>query len=152
PCCGATSSPDAETVPSRVRLLTSDNPLQIVFYNANTAKKHAVTCQLHPVSDSNEAVAQVRSVQVGVFGVRAWPMSGAAHGSTTVVLAEEWILVRQIIGTICTRHHLEVVGEAGTWADLVTLCRTRSPDVVLAGANLPDGPFEKHIDDCRPPG
>jgi DNA-binding NarL/FixJ family response regulator len=64
----------------------------------------------------------------------------------TVALADRSALVRNMVDAVCERYGLRVVGEASTSWQLVALCQTRRPDVVVADSDLGDGPIEGCID------
>jgi two-component system nitrate/nitrite response regulator NarL len=64
----------------------------------------------------------------------------------TVALADRSALVRNMVDAVCERYGLQVVGEASTSWQLVALCQTRRPDLVVADSDLVDGPVEHCID------
>src|SRR5436305_6948522 len=64
----------------------------------------------------------------------------------TVALADRSALVRNMVEAVCQRYGLEVVGEATTGWQLVALCQTRRPDLVVADSDLGDGPIEEWLD------
>ena len=64
----------------------------------------------------------------------------------TVALADRSALVRNMVDAVCERYGLRVVGEASTSWQLVALCQTRRPDVVVADSDLGDGPIEDCLD------
>ena len=64
----------------------------------------------------------------------------------TVALADRSALVRNMVDAVCERYGLQVVGEASTSWQLVALCQTRRPDLVVADSDLGDGPIEACID------
>jgi two-component system, NarL family, nitrate/nitrite response regulator NarL len=64
----------------------------------------------------------------------------------TVALADRSALVRNMVDAVCERYGLQVVGEASTSWQLIALCQTRRPDLVVADSDLGDGPIEECID------
>jgi len=54
--------------------------------------------------------------------------------------------VRNMVDAVCERYGLQVVGEASTSWQLIALCQTRRPDLVVADSDLGDGPIEDCID------
>ena len=64
----------------------------------------------------------------------------------TVALADRSALVRNMVEAVCQRYGLEVVGEASTGWQLVAVCQTRRPDLVVADSDLGDGPIETYLD------
>src|SRR4051794_8787701 len=64
----------------------------------------------------------------------------------TVALADRSALVRNMVDAVCERYGLDVVGEASTGWQLVALCQTRRPDLVVADSELGDGPIEVYLD------
>ena len=66
--------------------------------------------------------------------------------ATTVALADRSALVRNMVDAVCLRYGVRVVGEATTGWQLLALCQTRRPDVVVADSDLGDGPIEGCLD------
>ena len=74
-------------------------------------------------------------------------MSPIGHASRpTVVLAEPHALVRDIVKAVCVVHDLDVIGEASSGAQLVSICEQRRPDLAVVGIDFADGPVEGYLD------
>ena len=57
-----------------------------------------------------------------------------------VVLADDQAMIRSALAALLSlESDLEVVGQAGTCAEVVRVCRTARPDVVLLDVQMPDG-------------
>jgi DNA-binding NarL/FixJ family response regulator len=56
-----------------------------------------------------------------------------------LVVADSSTLLRRLLRTVCGRHGLRVVAETPSLADLLELCTTETPDVVVTAATLADG-------------
>lgn len=68
----------------------------------------------------------------------AKPVAEMTAAAVTVLLADDEPLVRSGLAAILgAEPDLEVVGEAGTGAEAVSLCRSSAPDVVLMDVRMP---------------
>ena len=59
-----------------------------------------------------------------------------------IVIADRNVLVRDLLRIVCARHGIRVVGETGNAAELVSLCETELPDVVVTDGMLDNEPVE----------
>lgn len=67
-------------------------------------------------------------------------------GPPTVLLAEDDVLVREILRAACADRDLRVTGEATSAEALVFLCAETHPDVTVTGDCLGDKPIETVMD------
>ncbi len=57
-----------------------------------------------------------------------------------VVLADDQAMIRTALATmLALEHDVEVVGQAGTCADVITVSAAAAPDVVVLDVQMPDG-------------
>jgi DNA-binding NarL/FixJ family response regulator len=62
---------------------------------------------------------------------------GATMSGTTVVLAEDDVLLREGMASLLERFGLQVVGQAGDGTQLLTLVREHAPELVVVDIRMP---------------
>jgi DNA-binding NarL/FixJ family response regulator len=67
------------------------------------------------------------------------------NSTVRIVLADRNVLVRDLLRIVCHRHGIRVVGETGNAAELLSLCETEQPDIVVTDAALEDAPAEEFM-------
>ena len=72
-------------------------------------------------------------------GIRASSASGRRAGGPTVLVVDDHVGFRAELCALLGLDGLDVVGEAGTAADVLTLAGRLRPAVVLLDVGLPDG-------------
>src|SRR2546423_505161 len=66
--------------------------------------------------------------------------------SPRVLLADHNPLSRDLLRLVCDRHHIHVVAEAATTAELVKLCVNEQPDVVITSSEV-ESPVDAVIEE-----
>jgi len=69
------------------------------------------------------------------------------NSTVRIVIADRNVLVRDLLRIVCNRHGIRVVGETSTATELVALCESERPDIVVTDATLEDAPIETFIAD-----
>jgi DNA-binding NarL/FixJ family response regulator len=65
--------------------------------------------------------------------------------SARVLIADPNALVRSLLRVALLRGDLTVVAETGTLAELLELCATEQPDVVVTNSDYDDGAIDRHV-------
>jgi DNA-binding NarL/FixJ family response regulator len=70
-------------------------------------------------------------------------------GGTRVALADDDVLLREGLASLLERSGFEVVGQAGTEAELLALVRAQQPDLVLVDIRMPPTHSTEGLDAAR---
>jgi DNA-binding NarL/FixJ family response regulator len=68
---------------------------------------------------------------------------------TRVVLADDDVLLREGLASLLERSGFEVVGQAGSAAELLPVVRERGPDLVVVDIRMPPGHATEGLDAAR---